>query len=319
MTSINRENNIAPKGYTARTKKSAIIQHILKNLTHYSHCDIIISVQLNPSSPFYFVEEGEKNDLLFIPSTGAISGELLSTGTYEATSMTLLRDIIKHFCKDFVFVDVGANIGLVSRQILKLNPHEIFCYEANKNVFYYLEKNINPKKINTHLINSALWKDKSDIVFNDTIDVDGYGSINSEFFTKSIRTKKETNTISITPRDIKDEIKLWKRSGKPIIYKSDIQGCDLDLLSHLLQHENYNFLCSVIEVSANEFDKIFNEMKNHLITSNSSILILPDKKVYKLTEQSAINTLQEKQYKYADLITCNKLKHTPWYQRLPEL
>lgn len=156
------EINNNTQRYTARTKESAIIQHILKNLKSQTRSDISISVNFEKSNPFYISDDFNGQIPLFLPPGGAITGEFLSSGQYEATSIKVISSIINSFYKDFVFVDVGANIGLISRQILNFSPAEMYCYEANPNVFNYLKRNLNIQSDFIHLFNGALWKDDSE-------------------------------------------------------------------------------------------------------------------------------------------------------------
>ncbi|WP_420564334.1 FkbM family methyltransferase [Thalassobaculum sp.] len=307
------------KEYIARTRKSAMLQHLLDRLKSQSECDISISVNFQQSSPFFLNDENGDPIPLNIPAGGAIAGEFLSEGKYEATSVKVINSIINTFYKNFVFVDVGANIGLISRQILKLNPIELYCYEANPKVFGYLKRNLNTKANNINLLNGALWKDDTEINFRDTIEVDGYGSVNADFFEKSVRIEKEKNNIKIKSYDVKKEIERWANSENPIIYKSDIQGADLDLLSYIVKNTTKKLTCIITEVSENEFHYLFGELNSFLTEKNKSVIITKNKIIHKLTPTSSLNSLIEKNVRYIDLISLQDFENTPWYQSLPAL
>lgn len=303
----------------ARNKHSAIIQHVLKNLNTYSACDINIAVNPEPSSSFFLLDERGKSAPIFLPSGGAITGEFLVAGKYESISMAIVSKILTQSRNEFIFVDVGANIGLISRQIMKFSPLELYCYEANPKVFEFLSKNLNAEQPNIQLMNGALWKQESEIDFNDTVDIDGYGSINSEFFKDSIRINKQTNITKIKSYDVKTESEKWRQSGKPIIYKSDIQGMDLDLLDYIVNCGIADFHCVVIEISNNEYEHIFDKLRKYLTVNNKSIVIAPDQTIYRLTESSSMESLSKRNYKYLDLISLKLFETSPWYHSLPSL
>ena len=57
---------------------------------------------------------------------------ILKTGTWESHIVQLVKKYSKK--KKFVLLDVGANIGLISKQILnsKIKIYKTFCFEPDK-------------------------------------------------------------------------------------------------------------------------------------------------------------------------------------------
>ena len=59
---------------------------------------------------------GKKNENIVLPIDSIILPSILKTGTWESHIVQLVKKYSKK--KKFVLLDVGANIGLISKQIL---------------------------------------------------------------------------------------------------------------------------------------------------------------------------------------------------------
>ncbi|WPZ36772.1 FkbM family methyltransferase [Thalassobaculum sp. OXR-137] len=305
--------------YLSKKKGSGDIQYYLKKISELSGCNLSISVAPGENSRLYVQNSDGISAPLFLPFGGAISGEFLVDGEYEVVSMELLSRIVRNVLGQFVFVDIGANIGLISRQVAKLNPAEIYCYEANPSVFSYLKRNMDLSTPVIHLNNEAVWKSSEEKEFIDTVDIDGYGSLNHEYFQKSLRLKKDLIHFTKTTLDISEECSKWKQKNLPIVYKSDIQGADLDLLLHIKNEKLFHISCGLIEISNNEFGLLFGELMEFFTKTHRSVVIAPDGIIYKMTEHSKIENIIEKNYNYVDIFFIRDFENSGWYHSRPIL
>ena len=189
--------------------------------------------------------------------------------------------------KNFCFIDVGANIGLISKQLLnnKLNINKFYCIEPEKENFELLKKNLNYKKF-INLYNIALTNEKScfNKLFLSTENLGDHSLI------KDLRKKSQSVkclNINYFFSKIINEINKFD-----LIYKSDTQGFDEQLILSLkknfldkikiliLEISNFNYLkknrVTFLNL-INNFEIIEDEQENRLNQKN--ILAKLDKKV----------------------------------------
>lgn len=78
-----------------------------------------------------------------LPSTtNTIDLKNMWRGTYEGEEISILR---KHFCKAATIIEIGANIGVVSRIAYEEKLQKggrMICVEPNPDTFRFLEKNV---------------------------------------------------------------------------------------------------------------------------------------------------------------------------------
>jgi FkbM family methyltransferase len=121
-----------------------------------------------------------------------------------------------------VLVDVGANLGLFTRQLATSTKTIIkaYCYEPHPRNFEMLQKNLGPWN-NAQLINAALSSEIGTLEFYVDPENTGNYSLN-----KSVMPHGEHSVISVSVRRAAVEEKNWVSLNEPILYKSDTQGFD---------------------------------------------------------------------------------------------
>jgi FkbM family methyltransferase len=119
-------------------------------------------------------------------------------------------------------VDVGANMGLFSRQLLIALPaiSKVFCYEPEHENFDCLSHNLAPFADKVEMIEAAVTKSRGEAEFY----LDGYNSGNFSL-ALSAMPKRHKKTIVKTV-NVADECTAWLGGGSRIFYKSDTEGFD---------------------------------------------------------------------------------------------
>lgn len=161
-------------------------------------------------------------------------------GYWDYELSTLIISQINKISGKTVFIDIGANQGIVSMQVARqINNQNIkfICIEPSLDLFHNLKKNIESSQIDCDLYNFGLG-DKSD---------------SSIVFYKSKRNATSTQHLNATLDPIKD---LTKEKGEivavdkfidlysgfknyeNIIIKSDTDGSDIIIFNSFLNNQN---------------------------------------------------------------------------------
>ena len=85
---------------------------------------------------------GKKNEKLVLPLDEIITPRIFR---YEKWDYFIIKFIEKNLkLEDNYFIDIGANIGLISKQLQNrnLNIKKYFCFEPELNTFEILKKNL---------------------------------------------------------------------------------------------------------------------------------------------------------------------------------
>ncbi len=165
---------------------------------------------------------------VFFPKNSSTFNLAIRDGIYE-------QDILKFisaFVKDqSVYIDIGANIGLMSIPILKRHTTvRVLSFEASPNTFKYLKKNWGNSSVKDRwtIYNNAVSNSNDEMDFFTTASADGaYESI------------KDTKRVSFSGRIKVQGItidEVWTSLNKPLVsfIKSDIEGADLMALQGAL-------------------------------------------------------------------------------------
>ena len=124
--------------------------------------------------------------------------------------------------KNNVFLDIGSNIGLVSKQLIEANIkiNKFLCFEPNKNSFECLKLNLSSNnKVNLYNFGLGLKNQNLKLYKNKM------NSGDSSFIKKKVNFEiciiKNINSFFKKNNKILD--------GKKLIYKSDTQGMDEEI------------------------------------------------------------------------------------------
>lgn len=205
---------------------------------------------------------GKKNEKLVLPLDEIITPRIFNEAKWDYYIIEFIRKNIKS--NDNHFIDVGANIGLISKQLqnLDLKIKKYFCFEPEVNSFNILKENL--KNSNSDLFNFGLSdKEKETKIFAS----ESNKSDNSFYFNKNRRSYSSIVSLKDASRVLSQIIKKNKINN--IIYKSDTQGMDEEIFLNL----NKNIL-----------DKIYliiMEISNFNLISKKQCLFLKKLKMFK--------------------------------------
>lgn len=149
----------------------------------------------------------------------------------------------------YTLVDIGANVGLFSRQALVTAPElaqRVFAYEPDAENYADCLYNLNPwhhtGKISVNRV--ALGDQEMSVaLYRDFDNCGNYSQLISAM------PDEHFDNVKVTMRRISVESKRWTAASLPIFYKSDVQGMDEVLATHLdPQFWKRNCFAALIEV-----------------------------------------------------------------------
>jgi FkbM family methyltransferase len=234
-----------------------------------------LNLTLNSNTPL-----GEKNEKLILPLDEIITPRIFKNEQWDYFIIEFIKKNIKY--KNNYFFDIGANVGLISRQLQKLdlNIKNYFCFEPEKNNFDILSKNLINKK--TYLYNFGLAsKNKKTKIFVNKLNK----SDNSIYINNYEGTKKNLSKIILKDSNIVFKKIIDDKKINHIIYKSDTQGMDEEIFLNLDYEILDKIYLLILEISNFKFilknlDKFLNKLENFrfISTENQSDINLDELK-----------------------------------------
>ena len=214
----------------------------LKALRQVHH---VRALEIMPSanSPLAFVVDDESVPL-WLPTDDVIGHHALRDEGWEPRSADFFAAQAKHIDGGICLVDVGANIGLFSRQCASQIPNitHAFLYEPQTFNFELLERNIGRWPTGLHLVNAAIADKSHTMDFYEDPNNCGNYSLNPHAMPRDFRT---TTVQAIAGRE---EAEKWLTLGRPIFYKSDTQGFDEIIATNFPLAFWGNVHCAVFEL-----------------------------------------------------------------------
>lgn len=177
--------------------------------------------------------------LLNLKEDSAVEATIYYLGTYEPGTLHIME---KCLCSDDIFIDVGANIGLMSlfaSKILK-NTGKVYSFEPEPSTFDILQKNIfiNHSK-NIRTLSYALGSK------NETLEVYKNANKNRGKATLMVSEETEESGTHIEVKTMDDFI--YENSISEVKFvKIDVEGWELEVLKGaklLLSSKNAPILC----------------------------------------------------------------------------
>jgi len=223
---------------------------------------------------------GEKNEKLVLPLDEIITPRIFKNEKWDYFIIKFIKKNIKY--KNNYFFDIGANVGLITRQLQKLNLNikNYFCFEPEKNNFNILSQNLINK--NTYLYNFGLAsKNKKTKIFVNKLNK----SDNSVYLSNYVGVKNNLSKITL-----KDSNTIFKKITDDkkinhIIYKSDTQGMDEEIFLNLDYEILDKIYLLILEISNFKFlsknlDKFLNKLENFrfISTENKSDITINELK-----------------------------------------
>ena len=194
---------------------------------------------------------GKKNAFITSRIDQLITPNILKSGKWDY----FIIEFINKYClkkrSKFNFVDVGANIGLISLQLINTNRYikNYFCVEPDIQNYNILKENLSVNKTNNiNTYNYALIDGKNkkkQKIFIDKSNFGNYSLIKKNDYqidyVKSYNAKKFLNRI------------INKYGSYKFIYKSDTQGYDEIILLSLGSNIIKRFKILILEISNFDF------------------------------------------------------------------
>ena len=234
-----------------------------------------LNLTLNNNTPL-----GKKNEKLILPLDEIITPRIFKNEQWDYFIIKFIKKNIKY--KNNYFFDIGANVGLISRQLQKLDLKikNYFCFEPEKNNFNILSKNLINKK--TYLYNFGLAsKNKKTKIFDNKLNK----SDKSIYFDKNVVTKNNLSKIILKDSNIVFKKIIDDKKINHIIYKSDTQGMDEEIFLNLDYEILDKIYLLILEISNFKFilknlDKFLNKLENFrfISTENQSDITLDELK-----------------------------------------
>ena len=149
----------------------------------------------------------------------------------QLRSFFILNEYLFDLKKDPVIIDAGANIGIASIYFSKIyKPSKLYTIEADPTILNkYLVPNLDTYKVNSTIINKALWGNSDS---DDKIEFIATG-IDSGRIQKHNDTKIENNIYETVSKVKVEKIKLedlLDECGFCDLLKIDIEGAEFEVL-----------------------------------------------------------------------------------------
>ena len=207
-----------------------------------------------------------------------ITPNILNNGSWDLFIINFVNTRTKYTNKKFDIIDIGSNIGFITRQLLNTNKSILrsYCIEPNLNNFKIMKQNLIKFKNKVFLYNFALTNDfkKKKKLFLDNKNFGNYSLLKKKGGADIVKT---LNANIFLNKIIK------KNKIKNLIYKSDTQGFDEIILLNL----NYE-LFSVIDV-------LIIEISNFDYLKKNDFKFLKILKNYKYKFDEYKNSLSDKE------------------------
>lgn len=190
------------------------------NLSDRVYCDIpYVNLKFKKNSSL-----AKKNEIITLKIDGQILPKILETGTFDEFLYNFLKKNLK---KNSLFIDVGSNHGLVSKQISNINYiKKIICFEPVKDIFEL--SRLNTKNIiNIKKYNYGWSKKNGNFAFFENPANSGDFSL--------IPSKQRIIKHVFKFKNANNELKkiLINNKNLQIILKTDCQGYDTELFAYL--------------------------------------------------------------------------------------
>ena len=172
---------------------------------------------------------GDAGDTLVIPDDEVIGRYCRRHAEWELDNVRDFASHIKH-ARQYTLIDVGANIGLFSRQLSRMTDSisRLICIEPDGDNFSILKFNLSNLKPRTEFHNYALASSDGTAVFFRDLENSGNYSLNEDAMRDrrfSVSTVETRNTSAWAKENLE--------GTDALLWKSDTQGFDEIILSQI--------------------------------------------------------------------------------------
>lgn len=158
-----------------------------------------------------------------LPLDYVIAPTVIINHAWDTETIMLARAIMQGRFAEATLVDVGANSGLFSRQMLGMSSEfrHAFAYEPHPGNFACLTHNLAPFGC-VQACNDALGHEAGTLRFHLDPENAGNYSLNQS----AMPSDRDCATMTVSVRSAGLEAERWLSTGAPVFYKSDTQGHD---------------------------------------------------------------------------------------------
>jgi FkbM family methyltransferase len=153
-----------------------------------------------------------------------IAPEVLTNHAWDSPALEFYRTLIPTELAAFTLVDIGANVGLISRELMIAFPQirRAFAYEPHPGNFRCLTHNLRAFRDTVEAANCAVGAENASLALYLDVTNSGNYSLNRA----AVVDVNLAPAVTVPVRRAADEAAAWRRAGLPIFYKSDTQGHD---------------------------------------------------------------------------------------------
>ena len=194
------------------------------NLSELNYCEIpYVKVKFKKKSIL-----ANKNEIINLKIDGQILPKILKTGTFDPFLFNFLK---KKNLKNVIFIDVGANHGLISKQVSNLKfVKKIITFEPFNKVYKLLEKNLR-NNVNIKNYNYGWANKNTSLSFFEN-------PTNSGDLSLIVNKQRKIKHICKFKNCQHELSRIIKQNKKyQFILKTDCQGYDVEILN-TLKNEN---------------------------------------------------------------------------------
>lgn len=206
--------------------------------------DAVGSVVLNTHSPL-----GRRNQIIYVEKDDVIYRQILLNGSWGSEESSFLTSLLK---KDSTFIDLGANVGLITRQLLNSfkSQLKVIVVEPRRQTMINLKANLQTFRNNSlyeiHYCQFALGKtDGFTTLYTEE------NNIGNSSLIYDLAQSKKSEEIQIMSGK-KFERKFLSTSTNYVL-KSDLQGYDAAVLNQFDDVFWDNVIGGIIEIWPNEY------------------------------------------------------------------
>jgi FkbM family methyltransferase len=187
-----------------------------------------VRLRLPATSPLYQSDGGE---FIELPADGVLSRSVLTRGDYQPETLEFFR---AHGSDGAcALLDLGANVGLVTRQLLHGLPQiaAAVCFEPHPGHFALLARNL-AHLPQCHAVQAAVGTSDAEMHFYEELRNAGNYSLNSDAMRGREHRTSTVRCISASEARLLAPLPEAAR-GLPLLWKSDTQGFDEAIMTCL--------------------------------------------------------------------------------------
>ena len=220
----NIQNSILSSIY--KIKPKFFFHSFFRNFENYPANPNIVGLKFSKKTKI-----ANKGEVIFLPNDVQITWQLMRYGELNYPISKIIKTKLNRK-KKYTFIDIGANVGLVSRQVLNENKNieKFVCVEPVNTTYDCLQMNSSVLK-NSKLFNFGLGiKNERKNIF---IDKSNHGNASLEKTMMKLSKHKKYYTEKILIKSVRTFFNLIKNEIKAdkLIIKIDTQSFDELILS----------------------------------------------------------------------------------------